>query len=130
MFAGGIIGYCGNLLVKNCTSSASVSGSSCVGGIAGLLYGGTIQDCFYTGTSVFSETTKGTIAGDRGDPDNPGHEGTICLTLFDSNNDAINNATRLSNYNGLKANVTLSGRTLYKENSWNTICLPFAMTAE
>ena len=26
-------------------------------------------------------------------------------------------------------NVTLSGRTLYKDGSWNTLCLPFDMTA-
>lgn len=28
-------------------------------------------------------------------------------------------------YNGLKATVTLSGRTLYKDGEWNTLCLPF-----
>ena len=40
LYAGGIIGYCGYLLVSNCTSAAAVSGGSCVGGIAGLLYEG------------------------------------------------------------------------------------------
>ena len=134
MFAGGVIGYCGNLQVSNCTSSASVSGSSCVGGIAGILYEGTIQDCFYTGTTTFTDATTGPIAGDRGGVDNDdnfivGSEGTINLTLYDADGDAIKNSTRLSNYNGLEANVTLDGRTLYKDDSWNTICLPFAMTA-
>ncbi|KWW33466.1 MAG: GLUG domain-containing protein [bacterium F083] len=136
MFAGGVIGYCGNLQVSNCTSSASVSGSSCVGGIAGILYEGTIQDCFYTGTTTFTDATTGPIAGDRGGVDNDdnfivGSEGTINLTLYDADGDAIDNATRLGYYNGIEnVDVTLSGRTLYKDNSWNTICLPFAMTAE
>ena len=44
--------------------------------------------------------------------------------------DAADNTTPISYANGVLANVTLDGRTLYKDNSWNTICLPFAMTAE
>ena len=30
----------------------------------------------------------------------------------------------------ISANVTLQGRTLYKDGNWNTLCLPFDMTAE
>ena len=44
--------------------------------------------------------------------------------------DAADNSTAISNADGVLANVTLSGRTLFKDNSWNTLCLPFAMTAE
>ena len=32
--------------------------------------------------------------------------------------------------NGKLVNVTLSDRTLYKDGSWNTLCLPFSLTAE
>jgi hypothetical protein len=32
--------------------------------------------------------------------------------------------------NGYFANITLDGRTLHKNNTWNTLCLPFNMTAE
>ena len=40
-----------------------------------------------------------------------------------SNND--DNTDLLADNDGMKANVTLSGRTLYKDGSWNTLCLPF-----
>ena len=52
------------------------------------------------------------------------------VTLADNGNDADANATTIAANNGYLCNVTLSGRTLYKDNSWNTICMPFAMTAE
>ena len=32
--------------------------------------------------------------------------------------------------NGYFANITLDGRTLYKDGKWNTLCLPFDVTAE
>ena len=38
---------------------------------------------------------------------------------------AEDNSTTISNANGYVANVTLSGRTLYKDGAWNTLCLPF-----
>jgi hypothetical protein len=43
--------------------------------------------------------------------------------------DASDNTLAISNSDGVYADVTLSGRTLYKDNSWNTLCLPFNMTA-
>ncbi len=48
------------------------------------------------------------------------------VTLLDNSD----NATTINNAYQVLANVTLQGRTLYKDNSWNTICLPFSMTAE
>ena len=35
------------------------------------------------------------------------------------------NSSTISDNIGFPANVTLSGRTLYKDGSWNTLCLPF-----
>jgi len=48
----------------------------------------------------------------------------IDVTLDDnaSNTDAI------TENNGQFANVTLAGRTLYKDGAWNTLCLPFDVT--
>ena len=43
---------------------------------------------------------------------------------YGSNNDAV-----LTTWNGKIASVTLSGHTLYKNGSWNTLCLPFDFTA-
>ena len=44
--------------------------------------------------------------------------------------DAADNGTAISNADGALANVTLQGRTLFKDSHWNTLCLPFPMTAE
>jgi len=42
--------------------------------------------------------------------------------------DNSDNTTTISNANGYVADVTLQGRTLYKDGKWNTICLPFNVT--
>ena len=49
------------------------------------------------------------------------------LTLSDTgdNNDGL-----ISAADGLTIDVTLDGRTLYKDGYWNTICLPFALSKE
>ena len=52
------------------------------------------------------------------------------ITLYDNGTDAGGNSTTIESNNGKRGVVTLSGRTLYKDNSWNTICLPFSMTAD
>ena len=41
--------------------------------------------------------------------------------------DAADNSATLSNAEGYLANVTLAGRTLYKDGAWNTLCLPFSV---
>ena len=44
--------------------------------------------------------------------------------------DAASNTTAIGNFNGKEfAAVQLSGRTLTKDGNWNTLCLPFSMTA-
>gem|GEM_PF-2400637 len=47
------------------------------------------------------------------------------ITLYDKGSDADNNSTTIESNNGKRGVITLHGRTLYKDNSWNTICLPF-----
>ena len=42
--------------------------------------------------------------------------------------DGSDNNTAISSADGCVADVTLSGRTLYKDGAWNTICLPFDVT--
>ena len=45
--------------------------------------------------------------------------------------DGSDNAETLYNYNGRKAaSVTLTGRKLYKDGGWNTLCLPFSLTED
>ena len=41
--------------------------------------------------------------------------------------DNADNSTAISGANGYLAEVTLSGRTLYKDGAWNTLCLPFSV---
>ena len=52
----------------------------------------------------------------------------IELSLTDTGTD---NMVILNKYNKIKTtSVTLSGRTLYKDGSWNTLCLPFDVALE
>ena len=57
----------------------------------------------------------------------------VTITYFDAslaaivdNSDVISNI--ITNYDS-KADVTLSDRTLYKDGKWNTLCLPFSLSA-
>ena len=43
--------------------------------------------------------------------------------------DDADNLSVIANHDGKKVNATLQGRTLYKDNSWNTLCLPFAINS-
>ncbi len=49
---------------------------------------------------------------------------TLCIIMADN---ADNRQTIIDNNGTLKA-VQLAGRTLYKDGSWNTLCLPFDLT--
>lgn len=138
-FIGGIIGSSNSITVSNCISAAKVEGYDCVGGITGRLKStndkelGIIEDCYYTGENSVSGTNNyGIIAGAYGPvTDYDGSEGTkglLAITLFDDDtHEAIKNATRIENYSGQTPNLTIKGRTLYKDNKWNTICLPFSI---
>ena len=47
------------------------------------------------------------------------------LTLYDNRED---NSSIITNNNEKTWNVTLSGRTIYSDGDWNTLCLPFDMS--
>ena len=47
------------------------------------------------------------------------------LSLYDN----ASNATLLRDTDGKQLNVTLSGRTLFKDGNWNTLCLPFDLSS-
>jgi hypothetical protein len=44
--------------------------------------------------------------------------------------DAADNTDVIDENDGKTRNITLDGRTLYKDGAWNTLCLPFSMSAE
>lgn len=54
----------------------------------------------------------------------------LAITLADNGTEAESNVNTISNNNGKCAVVTLQGRTLFKDGSWNTLCLPFNMTED
>lgn len=56
--------------------------------------------------------------------------GDILPLNIDLANNAADNSKKITDVSGLTATVTLSDRTLYKDNSWNTLCLPFDLTLE
>ena len=43
--------------------------------------------------------------------------------------DDSNNSSVISDWKGSKRNILLNGRTFYRNGDWNTLCLPFSMTA-
>ena len=51
----------------------------------------------------------------------------FALLTLDSD---VDNTKTIEQYNGKYAHVTLSGRTFFKDNTWNTIYLPFDMTLD
>lgn len=53
--------------------------------------------------------------------------GVTTIILYDSGSKANENATTIGQNTG-KHNVVLAGRTLYKDEKWNTLCLPFNLT--
>ena len=44
--------------------------------------------------------------------------------------DKADNSTVLATFSGKTADVTLAGRTLWKDGDWNTLCLPFDVVLE
>ena len=75
----------------------------------------------YDGTNIYSGTlTSDQISVLAGK--------TLRLALLIA--DAADNTADIGNYNGKEfAAVQLSGRTLFKDGAWNTLCLPFSMNA-
>jgi hypothetical protein len=105
----------------------------------------TIDNCYYTstlgaaqGTAAIAATTAPTdlsnLVEDYGMVKAYAHGILVGGTYYGvsagnvSLADDDDNSTKISSVNGCVADVTLSGRTLYKDGAWNTICLPFNVT--
>lgn len=100
---GGIVGN-NNKTVQNCFVKATISKVGSYGQICGN-NGGTATGCFYlNGRST----------------DVP----AVISLADDSDNSSV-----IDNNSGSGKNVLLSGRTLYADNYWNTICFPFSIPA-
>ena len=108
-YVGGIVGYNQGGTIENCWvhPTVTIQGDDHVGGIVG--YSGTsgtnkayIKNCYNFGASITGNTaatTTGTVCGKN--------EGEPITT----------------------DGITLNGLTLYKDNHWNTLCLPFSVSS-
>ena len=63
--------------------------------------------------------------GSLGTPSNP-----YVITLPVSLANDADNSDVLATFGGQTCDVVLAGRTLFKDGSWNTLCLPFSLSAE
>ena len=91
----------------------------------GTLYSGSGQSVTFTPES---DEEISSVAASSGTLTGPS-DGVYTLTMPAANvsitaNDPTNTETIEAN-DGRIANVTVSGRTLYKDGDWNTLCLPF-----
>ncbi|MBR3021625.1 MAG: bacterial Ig-like domain-containing protein, partial [Bacteroidaceae bacterium] len=77
------------------------------------------------GEATVTVTLKGNYSGTLTASFTIGYYNASLIDDGDDNETVI--STIVSEYGG-KANVTLSGRTFFKDGHWNTICLPFDVT--
>lgn len=130
-YLGGIVGNTDGT-VRRVYSSGSVTSAAQSGAIYGA-NAGTVTNAYsseLTGTALDgSLNTQGdysvwTFAANE----------LPTLTCFSiptiSLSNAADNTLTLETYNGKTVNVILTGRTLYKDGNWNTLCLPFPVALE
>ena len=107
------------------------------------IYDGTSTSATLIGTSYTGTNSPGTVTATNASGaltfrftsdssvNKPGWVATVTcsypdLILADNGE----NSTAISSANGKVRNVQLSNRTLYKDGSWNTLCLPFNLTLD
>ena len=114
---GGTGDYSGNLVLH-------VNGSAVMGQIAHIPAGEEVVLNFsyipsYVGDNtltLWTHLSSGTqITG----------SGTVSIGTLIIDNNGSNNTGLIRKNDGSTTNVKLAGRTLYKDGSWNTLCLPF-----
>lgn len=88
---------------------AQITGFQYVGGIVGAIEGGTVTACRLAPQDTQDNSAFFTLMAQR----------TAALT-------AVERSMPLST----DVAITLYGRTLYKDGDWNTLCLPFDLSAE
>ena len=147
-YIGGIVGentdgvLTGNLAI-NVEIPEVNTGVEKVGAIIGAIVHGynntnysDLKNNYYSGCTVEGVVTNSGIGcGDFEDSitDIADNDGAVpALAFYDSGTKADDNETviyNIANNNSNTVNALLFGRTLVKDGSWNTLCLPFAVTA-
>ena len=134
---------CSHILIYGGTINAT--GGENAAGI-GSGWGGTNAGDFSSCgmINILSDVTSVTATKGAGAPNSigAGYQGTCSVVSIGSKVGAVerspyfyfplanasSNSTKISAFNGEVCDVTLKGRTLYKDNSWNTLCLPFSIS--
>ncbi len=94
----------------------------------GMFSGCTNLNKGVSGRTTYNENyTDKAYAHIDGGTNNPGYLTHTSADIVMLSND-VDNASVLTTYNDQTKTVRLSGRTLYKDGYWNTICLPFDLT--
>lgn len=140
-YLGGIAGILNGTAISNvyayCDRMDNVSST---GGIVATNQGGTLTNCYYNvqldgsiemdgSTTLTGNTLKGvfdnsiwTFAAGKLP------ELTCFVNKIVRLGDNNDNGVILTSYHEKTCTVELSGRTLYKDGAWNTLCLPFNLT--
>ena len=120
----GLFGYASGATISNLTVTAgSIAGDENVGILAGSLISSTISDCSVSATSISGTRNVSALVGYRDEITVTSCTVTSATAVSLAN--SADNSTTLSGCQNKPCDVTLSGRTLYKDGNWNTICLPF-----
>ena len=117
----GLFGYCSGATIKNLTVAATtIAGDENVGILAGSLISSSITGCSVSATSISGTRNVSALVGYRDEVTESGCSitGTTVVSLSSSSDLTASNLNK-------PCNLTLTGRTLYKDGKWNTICLPF-----
>ena len=151
---GGIAGINSGTIIY-CTSAVTITVSGSAGENYGAIagensYNGTLTDNFANGATIpeAANDTHGAIAGRDYSDTLKRNLYTNCTVADKTSNVGCNNADVTENggaVNGTvlvdnadnsaaidnlidQANIIITGRTLYKDGAWNTLCLPFNVT--
>jgi len=144
-YLGGIAGIGKRMSISNVYAfCGKMDNVSSTGGIVATNQEGTLSNCFYDVTWIDSGKMKGctTLTGNALDGQlNTENDYSIWtfavgelpeLTCFKNKivrlSDNNDNSAILTSYHAKTSTVELSGRTLYKDGAWNTLCLPFDLT--
>ena len=122
LYNAGLFGYCNGATISNLTVNAgSISAGENVGVLAGTLISSTVTGCSVSATSISGTRNVSVLVGYRDKV-----SGITSCTVPSAVSVGLASSSGLTADNLNKpCDVTLSGRTLYKDGAWNTICLPF-----
>ncbi len=128
-YYGGIAGYQQTAYPSSLTNCLALgvtipSEASFKGAIAGAHGSGTIENNYYSACSLVGlSPTIGTSSGDITDND-----GAVPALRHNADNTKAISLLNDIHENYGNYNVSIADRTLYTDNYWNTLCLPFSLS--